>query len=114
MLVRFLEGRPNREVAAGAECVDVDRFAQHQFRSSRAVNGVALRASHGLLGMTGRDAAEARVVVQMATKAGTIRIRHRQLGGLPYVLGFGTFSMLGARPMTGFAGHGRPAPRAVR
>ena len=66
MLVGLLKRCPDRSVAVGALRVDVGRPLQEQRPPTRAVNGVTLKAPHGVLGMACQDAAHVRSTVPVA------------------------------------------------
>ena len=114
MLVRLLKGRPDREMARGALRVDVRGFLQEQRPPAGAVNGVALKAPHGVLGVTRQDAPHVRRTVPVATQAGKVRLGWFQLGGLLDVFDVGAFCVFCPRTVAGLASHGLPASRMIR
>src|ERR1700680_2945351 len=109
MLVGLLKRRPDREMAVGALGINVRRFLKEQRPSAGAVNGVALKAPHGVLGMARQDAPHVRRAVPVATQASKVRLGWFQLGGLLDVLDIGAFCVFCPRTMAGLASPGLPA-----
>jgi hypothetical protein len=113
MLVGLLKRRPDREMARGALRVNVRRFLKEQRPPARAVNGVALKAPHGVLGMAGQDASHVRRIVPVAALAGKVPLGWFQLGGLLDIFDVRAFCVFCPSTVAGLARHGLPATRMI-
>jgi hypothetical protein len=69
---RLLKGRPDGQMASGAELIDVGRLARDESEGPVGVNLVAGGASNLILGVATRDAAHLGGLVQMASEADAV------------------------------------------